>query len=96
MTDAVLQSVVLGVLQGLTEFLPISSSAHLLVLPWLLEWEPMGVTFDVMLHAGTLLAVIAYFRADLGEIAIDGVQLLTRNRSLRCPCQTNSLWIQPG
>ncbi len=62
------QSIVLGILQGLTEFLPISSSAHLILVPWLLGWKEMGLTFDVALHAGTLLAVVVYFRRDLIEL----------------------------
>ncbi|MFB3905634.1 MAG: undecaprenyl-diphosphate phosphatase [Acidobacteriota bacterium] len=63
------QSIVLGVLQGLTEFLPISSSAHLILVPWLLGWPAMGLTFDVALHAGTLLAVVVYFRQDLLDLS---------------------------
>jgi undecaprenyl-diphosphatase len=55
------QAVVLAVVQGLTEFLPISSTAHLWLVPWLLGWKDPGLTFDVALHAGTLLAVLAYF-----------------------------------
>ena len=58
------QALFLGALQGLTEFLPISSSAHLLILPWLLEWESMGILFDVVLHGGTLLAILIYFRKE--------------------------------
>lgn len=64
----VLQAVVLGILQGLTEFLPISSSAHLILLPWLLGWEEMGLTFDIMLHTGTLLAILLYFRSDWKQL----------------------------
>jgi undecaprenyl-diphosphatase len=55
------QAIVLAVVQGLTEFLPISSTAHLWLVPWLLGWKDPGLTFDVALHAGTLLAVLAYF-----------------------------------
>jgi undecaprenyl-diphosphatase len=55
------QAIVLAVVQGLTEFLPISSTAHLWLVPWLLRWKDPGLTFDVALHAGTLLAVLAYF-----------------------------------
>jgi len=55
------QAMVLGVVQGLTEFLPISSTAHLILFPWLLGWKDPGLTFDVALHAGTLLAVLLYF-----------------------------------
>jgi undecaprenyl-diphosphatase len=55
------QAIVLAVVQGLTEFLPISSTAHLWLVPWLLGWKDPGLTFDVALHAGTLVAVLAYF-----------------------------------
>jgi undecaprenyl-diphosphatase len=55
------QIIVLAVVQGLTEFLPISSTAHLILVPWLAGWQDQGLTFDVALHAGTLVAVLAYF-----------------------------------
>lgn len=58
------QAVVLGLVQGLGEFLPISSSAHLIVFPWLFGWQEHSLSFDVALHAGTLFAVIAYFWKD--------------------------------
>jgi undecaprenyl-diphosphatase len=60
-TMPIYQAIVLAVVQGLTEFLPISSTAHLWLVPWLLGWKDPGLTFDVALHAGTLLAVLAYF-----------------------------------
>lgn len=60
-----IQAVTLGVVQGLTEFLPISSTAHLTLVPWLLKWQDPGLTFDVALHIGTLVAVVFYFRTDL-------------------------------
>jgi undecaprenyl-diphosphatase len=60
-----LQAVVLGIVQGITEFLPISSDGHLVLVPSLLGWERFGLGFDVILHAGTLLATILYFRRDL-------------------------------
>jgi undecaprenyl-diphosphatase len=63
----IFQALFLGILQGLTEFLPVSSSAHLVFVPWLLGWEDKAVTsiqFDVALHMGTLLAVLVYFAAD--------------------------------
>lgn len=56
------QAIVLGIVQGLTEFLPISSSAHLIIFPWLLDWETPGLAFDAALHLGTLAAVLVYFR----------------------------------
>src|SRR2546422_34804 len=55
------QAVVLAILQGPTEFLPVSSTAHLALFPWLLHWKDPGLTFDVALHAGTLVAVVVYF-----------------------------------
>lgn len=59
------QAIVLGVVQGLTEFLPISSSGHLIIFPWLFGWENGGLSFDASLHLGTLLAVLIYFREEL-------------------------------
>lgn len=56
-----LQAIVLGIIQGLTEFLPVSSSAHLIVVPWLFGWEDPGLAFDVALHLGTLLALLLYY-----------------------------------
>ncbi len=67
---------VLGIVQGLTEFLPISSSAHLIVIPWLLGWKPEGIEFDVSLHVGTALAILCFFWRDwivLGREAILGL-----------------------
>jgi undecaprenyl-diphosphatase len=62
------QVVVLAVVQALTEFLPISSTAHLVLIPWLFGWKDGGLTFDVALHAGTLVAVIIYFFRDWVQI----------------------------
>lgn len=61
----ILHIIVLAVVQGLTEFLPVSSSAHLIVVPLLLGWPDQGLAFDVATHLGTLLAVVVYFREDL-------------------------------
>jgi undecaprenyl-diphosphatase len=69
---------VLALVQALTEFLPVSSSGHLGLIGFLLGWEYQGVTFDLALHFGTLLAVLAYYRRDLTTIA---VAMLTRDRS---------------
>jgi undecaprenyl-diphosphatase len=60
-----MQSLLLGLLQGITEFLPVSSSAHLVLVPWLLGWEMPSVAFDALLHLGTALAIIAVFWRDL-------------------------------
>jgi undecaprenyl-diphosphatase len=69
------QAIVLAVVQGLTEFLPISSTAHLWLVPWLLGWKDPGLTFDVALHAGTLLAVLAYFWRYWVEMVVFGFGL---------------------
>ena len=65
----VLQAILLGIVQGLTEFIPVSSSAHLIVVPWLLEpftgVGDFGLTFDLALHLGTLIAVLVFFRNDI-------------------------------
>src|SRR5215813_5944302 len=60
----IFQAVIFGAVQGLTEFLPISSTAHLILLPWFLGWPDPGLAFDVALHLGTLVALLIYFRAD--------------------------------
>jgi undecaprenyl-diphosphatase len=63
----IIQAIILGVVQGLTEFIPISSSAHLIIVPWLFGWnDPVldSIPFDVSLHLGTLIAVLAFFAAD--------------------------------
>ncbi len=78
-----LQSVILGVIQGLTEFIPISSSAHLIVLPWLFGWgERMlnSLTFDVALHLGTLIAVLSYFAQDWVRLFKAGVASIAERR----------------
>ena len=68
------QALVLGIVQGLTELLPISSSGHLILVPWVADWHYLeshgdfNQTFDVALHFGTLVAVVAYFRADLARL----------------------------
>ena len=60
----IVQSIILGIVQGLTEFLPISSSGHLNLFPWILGWQEMPESFDVALHIGTLLAIVIYFWKD--------------------------------
>ncbi|MGR9073241.1 MAG: undecaprenyl-diphosphate phosphatase [Gammaproteobacteria bacterium] len=61
----IIQAVALSLLQGLTEFLPISSSAHLILMPVLFGWKDQGLAFDVAVHVGTLTAVVTYYRQDL-------------------------------
>ena len=67
------QAIILAVLQGLTEFLPVSSSAHLILIPKLLHWPDQGLSFDVALHAGTLVAVLLYFLRDWIELTLAGL-----------------------
>jgi undecaprenyl-diphosphatase len=61
---------VLGLLQGLTEFIPVSSSGHLVIIPWLLNWPSPGLTYDVMVHLGTLLAVLLYLKEDIVRLGL--------------------------
>lgn len=82
---SLLQAVVLGFVQGATEFLPISSSGHLVMVPWVLGWtlEPKAVfTFDVLVQWGTLLAVIVYFRRDLWNMTRAAIQGLLSGQPL--------------
>jgi undecaprenyl-diphosphatase len=74
------QAIVLGVIQGLTEFLPVSSSAHLALAPWAFGWEEPGLAFDVALHIGTLVAVLWYFRREWVELARAAIEVVTTRR----------------
>jgi len=76
-----LHAIVLGLLQGATEFLPISSSGHLVLVPWLLGWDASSLTFDTTVHLGTLVAVVVYFWRDIGRI-VGGVLKTLRDRNL--------------
>ncbi|MGD0919375.1 MAG: undecaprenyl-diphosphate phosphatase [Thermodesulfobacteriota bacterium] len=69
----ILQAAILGLAQGLGEFLPISSSAHLVLIPWLFSWADPGLTFDVALHIGTLVAVVIYFWKDWWRLIVKGL-----------------------
>ena len=79
-----IQAILLAIIQGLTEFLPISSSAHLILLSQLSGWEDQGQTFDVALHFGTLLAVIFYFRREINEM-LDFSHFKTMNTLIKSP-----------
>jgi len=68
-----IQAIILALVQALTEFLPVSSTAHLILFPWLFHWQDPGLAFDVALHAGTLLAVILYFFKDWMTLILCGL-----------------------
>ena len=76
----VFQALVLGIIQGLSEFLPISSSAHLALAPWILHWRDPGLAFDVALHFGTLVAVLWYFRAEWVALVLAARDIVVRRR----------------
>ncbi len=79
-----IQAILLAIIQGLTEFLPISSSAHLILLSELAGWKDQGLVFDVALHFGTLLAVIFYFRREINEM-LDFSHFKTMNTLIKSP-----------
>ncbi len=82
----IFQAIVLGLVQGICEFVPISSSGHLIIVPWLLNWDfflahpELNKTFDVALHLGTFVAVVAYYWRDIGHILRDFFRSLIRRR----------------
>lgn len=78
-----LQAVVLALVQGATEFLPISSSAHLVLVPRVLGWPDQGLGFDVATNTGTLVAVVAYFRRELAALVTAGVRSLRPDGGVR-------------
>lgn len=88
-----LHAIILALVQGLTEFLPISSSAHLILFPRLLGWPDQGLAFDVAVHVGTLSAVVLYFRHELIPMARDWIQsLLTRQNTANSRLAWAVLW----
>lgn len=74
-----LQVIILAIVQGLTEFLPISSSGHLVLVPYLFEWTDQGLAFDVAVHFGSLAAVCIFFRGDIASLLAGGMQVVTGN-----------------
>lgn len=91
-----IESIILGIIQGVTEFLPISSSAHIIVVPWMFGWDEPGLTFNVAVHMGTLLAVLLYFRADIQSMAIALPRGLTAGKPLADPMSRMALIILLG
>lgn len=89
-TVSILHAIVLGLVQGFSEFLPISSSGHLLLVPWLFGWHDFAdnsveKAFDVALHLGTLIAVVGYFRKELVVYVRDGLQLVVHRKRPSTP-----------
>ena len=84
-----IQAIILGVVQGLTEFLPVSSSGHLQLVPWLFGWdlfegdESLETAFDVAVHLGTLVGVVAYFWRDIIRYAGAGLTMVVRREPTR-------------
>jgi undecaprenyl-diphosphatase len=77
-----LQIVVLAIVQGITEFLPISSSGHLILIPFFTDWPDQGLAFDIAVHIGTLTAIVAYFRKTLAAMARDWVLSIAQRREV--------------
>jgi undecaprenyl-diphosphatase len=86
-----MHSVILGLIQGITEFLPVSSSGHLILVPWLMRWKDPGITFDISLHLATLFAVLLYFRKDWINILREGM-LSIKERSMDGPLERRLFW----
>ena len=102
----IFQSIILGIVQGIAEFLPISSSGHLVLIPHIFVWQDQGLAFDVALHWGTLIAVLIYFRKDwmrifsesylLGRLAsIKYLVLSIKQNSLRCWLHSPDRAVEP-
>lgn len=80
----IFQAIVLGIVQGLTEFIPVSSSGHLVIVPWLLGWDPPPLVFDTILHWGTLTAILLVFWRDFWDMIIAALRSIA-SRSLADP-----------
>jgi len=93
--DTIVQALIMGIVQGLTEFLPVSSSGHLIVVPYLLGWDDAFITslaFSVMLHIGTLVALLIYFRDDWLRLIPAGLAAI-RDRSFRDDPDRKLAWL---
>ena len=86
----IIQAIILGIIQGLTEFAPVSSSAHLVLVPWALGWAPPTLAFDTILHLGTLVAVVAVFWRDI--LTLLGAWLRSFSSGGRADPQATMAW----
>ena len=75
-----IKAIILGIIQGIGEFLPISSSAHLILVPYLFGWEQSGMSFDIALHFGTLMAVLVIFFKDWWKLFMGAVNKVTKGK----------------
>ena len=89
------QALILGLLQGLAEFIPVSSSAHLVLAPWVFGWQDPGLAFDVALHVGTLIALLWYFRAEWLRL-LSSALVVVRTRSLQGPEERRLAYLVVG
>ncbi len=88
----IFQALVLGIVQGLTEFLPVSSSAHLALTPWIMGWDDPGLAFDVALHFGTLVTVLWYFKNEWASLIASAVRIV-RTRRVDNPSEKRVLFL---
>lgn len=91
-----IESIILGIVQGISEFLPISSSAHIILVPWFFGWGEPGLTFNVAVHMGTLLAVLLFFRSDILAMALALPRGVAAGRPLEDPMSRMALIILLG
>src|SRR5476649_119285 len=90
---SILEIVLLWIVQGLTEFLPISSTAHLVVIPKLFGWPDPGLAYDIALHVGTLAAVLIYFFMDWIQILANAMTFRTAGGDPDLQCNRGLLWL---
>lgn len=79
----IIQAIILGIVQGLTEFIPVSSSAHLIIVPWLFNWDDQvlnGLSFDLALHLGTLVALLIFFASDWARLIRAGIASIVERK----------------
>jgi len=92
----ILEAIVLGIVQGLTEFLPVSSTAHLRIVPALLGWDDPGAAFTAVTQIGTLVAVLIYFRDDILKLTIAWIESLLSRQPWKTPESTQAWYIAFG